>query len=69
MCPVISGSLRDVSLQALTNFEGPASKYVKLFSGFSHIPGVCIVLAHFMGTLRLAQKFLRNVALSVSRHC
>ena len=32
-----------MSLQALLKFEGPAN-YVKLFFGFSHIPGVSTVL-------------------------
>ena len=45
MCPVVSSSQWEFSLQALFSFEGFCN-YVKLFLGFSFIPSVCTVLDH-----------------------
>ena len=56
ICPVILGSLREMSLQALMKFEGSCNCF-----WFSHIPGVCFVLHHLfwvrLGALRKLRLF------------
>ena len=63
MCPVVSGSLREMSLQALLKFEGP-TVYVKLFLG-SPCPSFQVSALVFLGTLGHARNVSHLGALSV----
>ena len=48
ICPVVSGSLREMSLQAMLKYEGPATLFKLLFT-LSSFPCICTIFDHLFG--------------------